>query len=465
MRSQDGSGEQLDTFVAPIISTLQAVAGTLTHLHDQVRDGQDTLDKQRKRLAGDGPTAFIGLAAESFGQAVDHSMQAGQTRVNAIQEAIAACDTCVNAITHVTQTAESRLTDDYSTGQVLQHFSLDALINDAGVVGAAVKAEHDKYASDYYNEHLVDPGAGGAVTWPQAEEAADAVYGPIGRTMAPWGQAVHDAAQRWKRDLGQAAQDVSHWEPDLVPANEQQLAQMIFAQYGTGKPVGITQTGDGTLLVTLAGVEMKPNQANTLPNAIDAGGGDMNNAYEQQVMADVEAYLAAHPELKQPVHIIIAGHSYGGIVAQELAYKAAHHQTNFAVDDVITFGSPQVVQQQQSGITYREYFDQYDFVPMASSYEAGKIVPALGAFAGLGPFGLGIDAGIIATLNSNPDLKRWYTGEIYVPDVGKNPNPLDWINSDHGAYVYSKWLGQQALPFSMSDLQATSTYSAPALSH
>lgn len=135
-------------------------------------------------------------------------------------------------------------------------------------------------------------------------------------------------------------------------------------------PIGITQIGDNRYLVQLVGIEelgfWGSERYNNLNNAMSEGLGG-SSPYQEQVMATIRAQIPAGAE------IVFAGHSEGGIVAQNLA---ASHEFNvnasswwnypwnearrrigwgqegqYKVTQVITFGSP-TSQVPVSGVNY-----------------------------------------------------------------------------------------------------------------
>lgn len=145
------------------------------------------------------------------------------------------------------------------------------------------------------------------------------------------------------------------------------------AQYGKDAPIGITQSGPNTIVVTLAGLELgDPGQANNTLWAFLAGDGMAYNPYSNAVRAAIAQYIREHPELRAhgPVRVIIAGHSFGGIVAQELAQHPAN--SLYTITDVVTFGSPRVAANNPH-VHYMMYFNQDDPVPHLSAYEHGFV--------------------------------------------------------------------------------------------
>ncbi len=229
--------------------------------------------------------------------------------------------------------------------------------------------------------------------------------------------------------------------------NMQTLYGMINSQYGTGAPIGITQIGSNTILVTLAGTEFGQwNQSNNGPTALDSGAGDIYNVYEQDVAAAIDAYIKEH-HLTPPVNVVVAGHSLGGMVAQDLALAGGGGEFN--VTNVISYGSPQVGPQ-VPGVQYQEYFNQYDPVPLASWYEIGPYAQKNGLPAAIK---------YLYQINTGPwQNKAAFTGETYVPDVGHYPKFSEWFAKDHGDYINSQWLGQQPIPFPISQWGPTQYY-------
>ncbi|HLY32769.1 MAG TPA: hypothetical protein VKQ36_17230 [Ktedonobacterales bacterium] len=238
----------------------------------------------------------------------------------------------------------------------------------------------------------------------------------------------------------QAANDF-HQDPNL-----QTLFAMIYSQYGTGAPIGVTQIGSNRILVTLSGTENKWNQTNNWATALDSGGGDINNVYEQDVYAAIEAYINEH-HLTPPINVVVAGHSLGGMVAQDLALAGGGGEFNVA--NVISYGSPQVGPQ-VPGVQYQEYFNQYDPVPLVSWYENQAYAQQNGLLATLKH---------LYQINTGPwENKAAFTGERYVPDVGHYSKFSEWFSKDHHDYLYSTWLGQRAVPFPINQWGPTQYY-------
>lgn len=155
-------------------------------------------------------------------------------------------------------------------------------------------------------------------------------------------------------------------------------------------PIGITQIGEGRYLVQLVGVEelglWGSEKYNNLNNAIsEALGG--TSPYQEQVRATIEAQIPPGSE------IVFAGHSEGGIVAQNLA--ASHdfntgaaswwnapwnearrrlgwgQQGKYKVTHVITYGSP-MSQVPVSGVEYKMITTEGDPVSRLSPLGRGR---------------------------------------------------------------------------------------------
>jgi hypothetical protein len=164
------------------------------------------------------------------------------------------------------------------------------------------------------------------------------------------------------------------------PRNMADLASLINSRYRNPNqseeqqrgPIGITQIGPNRYLVTLVGIEWDTdNEANRLRNAMIDQGTPFNSAYFNIVQKTNRANVPTGAEL------VLAAHSQGGIVAQNLAGNSFFNRNEwpmyngwlddasdeYIVTDVITFGSP-VAQWPNGTIEYHMYAVADDFVPM-----------------------------------------------------------------------------------------------------
>ncbi len=326
--------------------------------------------------------------------------------------------------------------------------------------------------------------------------------------------------------LMEVVQDTLHLEADIAQGGGQGTASQSFLSYGSlyslingstqrgdpfnGQPsrIGITQgigpDGKPELLVTLRGLDLGAwNRDYNLPNAI-LGGMDENNAFKQDVEATIQQYLRDHG-LPPNTPIIVAGHSFGGIVAQQLVEDSG--KTGFNVQEVITYGSPNLGVN-WGNTTHHMFADQYDGVPLLSLHENKPLLSVFGIplnptsaaiDAGAGTVGTvggfvhglfnggfheavkeagdwgfigshitGLPAAIYtdARLNGHPSLKQLYTGETIVAGQGDSGSIGAWFGQDHGAYSAGQIYGGGTLQgtpvdFQISNLGPTQYFDNP----
>ena len=165
---------------------------------------------------------------------------------------------------------------------------------------------------------------------------------------------------------------------DPIPTDVISLYQMVSRRYPQGSqtadeqqgPIGITQIGPTRYLVTLGGIEWDSwTGANALDNAaLDQLG--INSEYYAVVRETLEEQLPPGAE------VVLAGHSHGGIVAQNLARDPSFNANanrplldrilgrnsgDYHITDVITYGSP-VSGEPASGTRYRMFANEGDLV-------------------------------------------------------------------------------------------------------
>ena len=174
---------------------------------------------------------------------------------------------------------------------------------------------------------------------------------------------------------------------DPIPTDMISLYQMVSRRYPQGSqtadeqqgPIGVTQIAPNRYLVTLVGIEWDSwSGANALDNAaLDQLG--INSEYYAVVRETLEEQIPPGAE------IVLAGHSHGGIVAQNLARDAGFNSNaerpllsrlfggnggDYKVTDVITFGSP-VSGSPASGTRYRMFANEGDPVTWLSAMNNG----------------------------------------------------------------------------------------------
>jgi pimeloyl-ACP methyl ester carboxylesterase len=206
-----------------------------------------------------------------------------------------------------------------------------------------------------------------------------------------------------------------------------------------GPPVRILSVGDqegNTILVLLRG-----QTTNQMWVAVKAGIDDFTgDPAPSLVRTQIEDYRRGHG-LAPGTTVLLAGHSYGGMVAQEVACD--HPAPDFTVAAIVTWGAPRVCRQ-IPGITYQQYMSQYDVVPLLSTYQLTPLVLLAGLLGGLGA---------LASMQALPGLKAAFTGQTLVPDMGQYWRLGDWIhtnstwNDAHDGYGTSAWLARQTLTY------------------
>jgi pimeloyl-ACP methyl ester carboxylesterase len=254
-----------------------------------------------------------------------------------------------------------------------------------------------------------------------------------GLLAIPLGHAVHFAAATPDPPALAAASS-----PYSQPDNMADLFNEVARTYATSDPVHIAPVGTPTNNAILV---MLPGQvANHLWSAVKVGLGVPNDPGAAMVRGVIEEYRR-EKDLAPGTTVILAGHSFGGMLAQLIANDPG--APDFRVAAVVTFGSPSI-SGHVPGIRYQQYFSQYDFVPLFSSYELAPPV---------------VVAGLIGTLNdllamqASSGLKALFTGQTYVPDMGQYWHPRDWIHLNgtwddaHDGYGQSSWLARQTLTY------------------
>lgn len=243
-----------------------------------------------------------------------------------------------------------------------------------------------------------------------------------------------------------------------MPENMADLFDAVNVTYYDGddsnrvRIVTVDALSDPTILVMLPGA-----LTSNLWDAVKAGMGLPGDPYATAAREAIEEYVQAEA-LPPGTRVILAGHSYGGIVAQKLAYQPG--STDFKVVAVVTWGAPNIGRH-VPGITYEQYFDRYDVVPLLSIYELAPLVVAAG-FAGT--------VGTVAATQAFPSFKAKFTGETYVPDMGQYASLRNWIHLDgtwndaHDGYGESQWLAEQFLAYTRNGRLVVTRVAIPELS-
>jgi len=162
--------------------------------------------------------------------------------------------------------------------------------------------------------------------------------------------------------------------------NAAEIAQLVDDGYnqGTKGPVTITK---GTLkttfssktvyLITLSGTEWVFNQSTEALTDLFSGF-NLQNSYYYNVVNIISA------NVPKGSNLILAGHSLGGMIAQQVAADTTIKR-NYNILNTVTFGSPLLSNGSREG-TVRRLGDVSDIVPLLS---VQTILSPLRALAGL----------------------------------------------------------------------------------
>lgn len=193
-----------------------------------------------------------------------------------------------------------------------------------------------------------------------------------------WGVAVESAFSHFKSALTTAEQQL---QPaiDLLsnPNSALSIFDLIHIISGDETPIAITQIGPDRILVSISGTELENMSFDTnIWNALGTGMGQ-EMPYERDVILAIQMYCAEHG-LVNP-QVVLAGHSLGGMVAQQVAARGL-----FNVTQVVTYGSP-VMEDPVPGIQYTLYTAQWDPISMLSRYENPNLPGSLEEVAKMFP--------------------------------------------------------------------------------
>lgn len=203
-----------------------------------------------------------------------------------------------------------------------------------------------------------------------AGHAIDTMAADIGQVYQNWGNAIQAAYTKFRGSIASAAGQIQPGLAGLTQTiNAAQLYNMILANWETSTPIQIEQIGPNRILVLIAGTD--PTTMNTDANVWNALGTGMGQdmPYEQDVIDAIRQYCAANG-LTNP-QVVLAGHSLGGMTAEQVAEKHL-----FDVTQVVTFGSP-TMGDPVPGVQYDLYAAKWDWVPMLSHYENHSLPTSL----------------------------------------------------------------------------------------
>jgi len=148
------------------------------------------------------------------------------------------------------------------------------------------------------------------------------------------------------------------------PETYEQLAYMIM-NLPEDQPIVIMQIGDGEYLVLLRGTVGLEDAGHNWGSAVESMFG--NSSYQNSV---IEALKNAN--LPDGAKLNFAGHSQGGMVAQNLAVDP-RVTGKFDVETVTMFGSPDTWSSANPGTNYVSIENNMDFVPKIDEMLEGRL--------------------------------------------------------------------------------------------
>ena len=157
-----------------------------------------------------------------------------------------------------------------------------------------------------------------------------------------------------------------------------QIYQLVRDGYngGTKGPISIVKgtfrsgwTSRSVYLVTLSGTEIVLNQSTEVLTDLFSGF-NLNNAYYSNVVNIITQNIPKNANL------IIAGHSLGGMVAQQVAANSTI-KSRYNILNTVTFGSPLLSAGTREG-TVKRLGDVSDVVPILSVHTVFNTIWALG---------------------------------------------------------------------------------------
>jgi len=145
------------------------------------------------------------------------------------------------------------------------------------------------------------------------------------------------------------------------PQNAGDLAYMI-ATLPEDHPIGIFDLGNGEILVLVKGTDPdSPERGNNLGGAVESEITHNNSEQLSVLEALYEAQKSGLIPSGAKLHI--AGHSQGGMVAQNLAVDPRVKRMGLEVSTVITFGSPDTFLGANPDTKYIMFAHENDWIP------------------------------------------------------------------------------------------------------
>lgn len=401
----------LSDLTFPLTNTAYVVAGDLTLITGEIGPLNTHIDPQgsnsvHQLIQQNGSAVdFSGLGAQAFQESLSVHLNVTGQLTDAFNNASKALNTLGDSVNSLNSRYDSQLITikgndyapgyyggGYSSGDPIEQaardifYSLDpytVMIDDV-IAGASGNAVLTGGPSDLLNllssayGRLYDQVYAAPVSLPSpantpdnenqarqmAVDALYALYNDVSQAYTSWGNGVQQDFSTFQSTLAGVEQTVKPYTDLLTqPTSAASIFDLIHMISGSNEPIAIVQTGPNSILVAISGTNASKSAAGydtNLWNALMTGMGQ-NSPYEQDVIEAIQQYCQEHG-LTNP-QVTLAGHSLGGMVAQQVADSGL-----FDVTQVVTYGSP-TMGNPVPGIQYDLYEAQGDPVPLLSSYE------------------------------------------------------------------------------------------------
>lgn len=407
----------LGELILPLMSTLENITPDLTSFQGSItQDFNPNLQQAAQQLTSSGQALdFSGLGADSFQEAIQAHLDETDYFTSALQNANSAMNTLLNAVSWANVYYDGLLSGirgdiySYAPGFFLMegpaegaHYAFlnlnaeaamithvldaangnDVLLSGAAALTGPLMSAYERLNMRVEQETIpIISEKGGPpdanMQWEAQTMVLNSIerlYNDLNQVYSGWGSAVEHAFSTFTAALRSAEQQL---QPaiDILngPTSAASIFDMIQMVSQTNSPIAITQVGPNSILVMISGTNVSQMGYDTnVWNALMTGMGQ-DSPFEQDVIEAIQRYCAEHG-LNNP-SVILAGHSLGGMVAQQIAQKHL-----FNVTQVVTFGSP-VMGPPVPGVKYDLYEADSDLVPLLSRYENPTLPASLQAMA------------------------------------------------------------------------------------
>jgi hypothetical protein len=437
---------------AAIIDPLTDLLRELKHLRDASHRHRDEMPATTGALLA-GTDAFLGLGATAFDGASNRLLGEWNEQLTALDEIVYQTQRCLITLQLATEAADARLVNDYVLERILEVLGPKAIVTDGGDAADSASMSVAQTIADALNsgqnwlaEFLDD----GAYLLALLAKVGTLLVEDVWNTLADtatlvrtWASDIYDAYSRWIKQIGNQLATLNTNAPVAsdyaMPPGV--VATMLGMRYQT-HPIQIqlikNPDGTKTIFITLAGTEglvQKPNSfLSAVVGAIPILG--VFSPYALEVLGDVRQFIAQNKKQFDGTtpNVVIAGHSQGGMVAQDLALVAGAN--GFRVRDIMLFDAPIV---QPILVPYQDYATPHDLVPYLSPL---MLSPTNLAWASATEFAHHFLHTAI------PGAVNPFTGAQIIPDPGRSPlnvpaNHMDLVSPPDGAGANPNWKTEQ----------------------